>query len=43
MAFESKRFGEGLESAANLATTLPRKQAGLFDRVLRSAVLRSAQ
>jgi glycosyltransferase involved in cell wall biosynthesis len=39
-AFELTRFGEGLESAAKLATTLPRKQAGSFDRALLSAVMR---
>jgi glycosyltransferase involved in cell wall biosynthesis len=42
-AFEPKRFGEGLERAAKLATTLPRKQAGLLDRAVLSAVLRFAQ
>jgi len=40
VAFESKCFGEGLEGEAKLAPTLPRKQAGLFDRALLSAVLR---
>lgn len=39
--FQTRRFGEGLKSAGELAINLTSKNATFFDRVLLSAVLRS--